>query len=102
MADRRDGLQDTFVRTLGAGGAGRVRHAVPASEGFRDAVVAGLGWGMIPEVHAQPLVQEGELVSLAPDRPLDLPLFWQQWKLDSPALATVAEAVTATARAFLR
>ncbi|GAQ54086.1 LysR family transcriptional regulator ArgP [Streptomyces acidiscabies] len=100
--DRRDGLQDTFVRTLGAGGAGRVRHSVPASEGFRDAVVAGLGWGMIPEVHAQPLVQEGELVSLAPDRPLDLPLFWQQWKLDSPALATVAEAVTATARAFLR
>ncbi|MET8979588.1 LysR family transcriptional regulator ArgP [Streptomyces sp. NPDC004539] len=100
--DRRDGLQDTFVRRLGAGGASGVRHAVPSSEGFRDSVVAGLGWGMIPEVHAEPLVREGRLVSLAPDRPLDLPLYWQQWKLDSPALASVAEAVTATARAFLR
>ncbi|WP_416966940.1 LysR family transcriptional regulator ArgP [Streptomyces sp. 4F14] len=100
--DRRDGLQDTFVRMLGADGASPVRHAIPSSEGFRDAVVAGLGWGMVPEVHAEPLVRGGRLVSLAPDRPLDLPLFWQQWRLDSPALATVAEAVTAAARAFLR
>jgi LysR family transcriptional regulator (chromosome initiation inhibitor) len=102
--DRRDDLQDAFVRGLrrGAGGASPVRHAVPTSEGFLDAVVAGLGWGMVPEVQAGPLLADGRLTSLAPERPLDVPLHWQQWKLDSPALAALADAVTATAAESLR
>jgi LysR family transcriptional regulator (chromosome initiation inhibitor) len=28
---------------------------------------------------------------------VDVPLYWQQWKLDSPALAAVAQAVVAAA-----
>lgn len=96
--DRRDDLQDAFLRALGCGRrAGARRHFVPTSEGFVDAVVAGMGWGMLPDVHARPLLGSGRLVRLAPDRAVDVPLFWQQWKLDSPALATVAEAVVAEA-----
>ncbi|MEV4233224.1 LysR substrate-binding domain-containing protein, partial [Streptomyces bobili] len=83
-------------------GASRLRHAVPTSEGYLDAVEAGLGWGMVPEVQASKLLAEGRLVSLAPERPFDVPLFWQQWKLDSPALAAVATAVAATAAQTLR
>ncbi|MFM9608081.1 ArgP/LysG family DNA-binding transcriptional regulator [Streptomyces sp. V2] len=100
--DRQDQHQDTFVQRLGGAGASSLRHAVPTSEGYLDAVAAGLGWGMVPEVQAAPLFAAGRLLSLAPELPLDVPLFWQQWRLDSPALAAVAEAVTATARAFLR
>ncbi|MFF8599931.1 LysR family transcriptional regulator ArgP [Streptomyces sp. NPDC015232] len=102
--DRRDGLQDAFVRSLtkGRSGAGRVRHLVPTSDGFRDAVAFGLGWGMVPEPQAEPLLLSGRLVELAPTRPLDVPLYWQQWKLDSPALSTVADVVaTAAAEALL-
>jgi LysR family transcriptional regulator, chromosome initiation inhibitor len=96
--DRRDDLQDRFVRTLARGrGAGSRRHHVPASEGFVDAVVSGMGWGMVPQVQAESRVRAGALVDLAPDRPIDVPLFWQQWKLDSPALAATADAVAATA-----
>ncbi|GAA3802926.1 LysR family transcriptional regulator ArgP [Streptomyces phyllanthi] len=96
--DRRDDLQDAFVRGLSRGqGAGRRRHFVPTSEGFLDAVVAGLGWGMLPTVQADPLLAAGRLVPLAPGRAVDVPLFWQQWKLDSPALTVVAEAVAAAA-----
>ncbi|MFE7585595.1 LysR family transcriptional regulator ArgP [Streptomyces gardneri] len=102
--DRRDGLQDAFVRALtqGRSGAGRIRHLVPTSDGFRDAVAFGLGWGMVPEPQAQPLLRSGRLVELAPTRPMDVPLYWQQWKLDSPALSTVAQVVsTAAAEALL-
>ncbi|MFI8101088.1 LysR family transcriptional regulator ArgP [Streptomyces sp. NPDC086023] len=97
--DRRDELQDAFVRSLtrGRSGAGPIRHLVPASDGFRDAVAAGLGWGLVPEPQAEPLLRAGRLVLLAPAPPLDVPLYWQQWKLDSPALSAVAEAVAATA-----
>ncbi|WP_328928762.1 LysR family transcriptional regulator ArgP [Streptomyces sp. NBC_00190] len=103
--DRKDELQDRFVRSLtgdAASGAGPVRHSVPTSEGYRDAVVAGLGWGMVPEQQARPLVRTGELVLLAPRRPLDVPLYWQQWKLDSPALSMVARVVAEAAGQALR
>jgi LysR family transcriptional regulator (chromosome initiation inhibitor) len=101
--DRNDDLQDEFVRGLRGGpGASALRHFMPTSEGFVDAVVAGLGWGMVPEVQAEPLLRAGRLVHLAPDRVLDVPLYWQQWKLDFPALAAVAEAVAAVAAETLR
>jgi LysR family transcriptional regulator (chromosome initiation inhibitor) len=95
--DRRDSFQDRFVRSLGRGGASPARHYVPTSEGFVAAVALGLGWGMVPDVQADPLLATGALVHLAPDRPMDAPLYWQQWKLDSPALAAVAKAVAAAA-----
>jgi LysR family transcriptional regulator (chromosome initiation inhibitor) len=100
--DRRDELQDTFVRRLAGGGAGPVRHQVPTSEGFCDAVTAGLGWGLVPQPQAEPLVREGWLVLLTPHHTMDVPLYWQQWKLDSPALSLVAETVVAEAERALR
>ncbi|MEU2927425.1 LysR family transcriptional regulator ArgP [Streptomyces sp. NPDC007251] len=99
--DRKDDFQDAFVRRLGRGAAGPLRHLVPTSEGFLDAVAAGLGWGMVPEVQAEPLLAEGRLVLLAREW-MDATLYWQQWRLDSPALAALAEAVTATAASALR
>ncbi|MCF3135002.1 LysR family transcriptional regulator ArgP [Streptomyces olivochromogenes] len=102
--DRRDDIQDGFVRSLsgGRGTASALRHYVPTSEGYAEAVAAGLGWGMVPQAQAEPLLRAGRLVHLAPDRAVDVPLYWQQWRLDSPALAAVAEAVTATAAQTLR
>lgn len=111
--DRKDDLQDRFLRALGPRRlAGRGldterglidraprtarRHHIPASEAFLEAVAAGLGWGMLPEAQAAQR-PDGELAHLAPDRPIDVPLYWQQWKLDSPALAAVSEAVRRTA-----
>ncbi|MDT0319950.1 LysR family transcriptional regulator ArgP [Streptomyces millisiae] len=101
--DRRDELQDRFLRALvpGGRGASRLRHHVPTSEGFRDAVAAGLGWGLVPEPQAEPLLRSGALTELAPGRWMDVPLYWQQWKLDVPALALVAETVATAAAEFL-
>ncbi|MEU9591089.1 LysR family transcriptional regulator ArgP [Streptomyces sp. NPDC048193] len=100
--DRRDDFQDGFVRRLARDGAGTARHYVPTSEGFVAAVAAGLGWGMVPEQQADPLLGTGRLVDLAPDLAVDVPLYWQQWKLDSPALAVVADAVVTAAAETLR
>ncbi|WP_328557383.1 LysR family transcriptional regulator ArgP [Streptomyces sp. NBC_00358] len=101
--DRNDDFQDDFARALTGGpGASALRHFVPTSEGFVDAVVAGMGWGMVPEVQAEPLLRTGRLVHLVPGRWVDVPLFWQQWKLDFPALGAMADAVTAVAAETLR
>jgi hypothetical protein len=61
-----------------------MRHFVPTSEGFVEAVAAGLGRVMVPEAQAEPLLGAGRLVGIAPERLVDVPLYWQPWKLDSP------------------
>jgi len=106
--DRKDDLQDRFVRGLaprngdGTPSAGTsaartppIRHYVPANGAFLDAVTHGLGWGMIPGSQITALLAEGALVDLAPEHHIDVPLYWQQWRLDSPALAAVADAIAA-------
>jgi LysR family transcriptional regulator (chromosome initiation inhibitor) len=56
-----------------------------------------MGWGMLPTAQAEPGLRAGTLVRLDPRRAIDVPLYWQQWKLDSPPLAATAEAVAAAA-----
>jgi LysR family transcriptional regulator (chromosome initiation inhibitor) len=100
--DRKDDLQDGFLRRLAPGGpVPSARHCVPASEAYVEAVVAGLGWGVVPEAQAAPHRRSGALVDLAPRLPVDVPLYWQQWKLDSPALNVLATAVAEAAAAAL-
>lgn len=87
--NRKDDLQDAFLRGVGAAASGP-RHYVPATDGFLYAVEAGLGWGLIPDVQAKQFGQV-ELVELAPGRPVDVPLYWQQWKLAPPMLTEVGD-----------
>lgn len=100
--DRKDVVQDNFVRAIGGTpSAATIRHYVPATDAFRQAAISGLGWGTIPEQQAEEDSAAGRLVNLAPDRYLDVPMYWHQWKLDSPALAVLAQAVEAAARQVL-
>ena len=71
-------------------------HYVPTAEGFAAAVRAGLGWGMFPESLATAHVADGSFVRIS-DVHLDVPLFWQCWKLDSPMVETVSDAVVGSA-----
>ncbi|WET80405.1 LysR family transcriptional regulator ArgP [Amycolatopsis sp. QT-25] len=98
--DRRDDLQDRFARERGTI-ASPLRHYVPSSEGFFDAVATGMGWGMVPLAQLGDRLRDGTFACLAPDHPIDVPLFWQQWKLDSPALAAVSAAVLTAAADLL-
>jgi LysR family transcriptional regulator (chromosome initiation inhibitor) len=101
--DRNDELQDNFLAALTgeSKSGGQTRHLIPTSETFLDAVARGLGWGMIPD-EQEALLPEGALVDLAPGRAVDVALYWQQWKLDSPALRALSDAVISAARGMGR
>jgi DNA-binding transcriptional LysR family regulator len=64
-------------------GISRPVHYVPTAEGFGAAVRAGAGWGMFPEQLAASALADGSFVRTA-DAHLDVPLYWQCWKLNSP------------------
>lgn len=90
--DRKDDLQDVFLRRAGVEATAPPRHYVPGSTDFLTAVTLGMGWGMLPDEQAAGLVDNGELVTLDGEAER-VPLYWQQWRSDSTALATVAAAV---------
>lgn len=84
--NERDHLQDDV---LSAHLASRppVVHRVPTTAEFHEAVRAGLGWGMILDPQLAPDQEAGVLARMPGARPVDVPLFWQRWRLDSTALA---------------
>jgi LysR family transcriptional regulator (chromosome initiation inhibitor) len=99
--DGKDDLQYRFARAVAGRDPGVRRHYIPASDVFLAAVLKGLGWGMIPDEQADEQSANGLLVDLAREHPVDVPLYWQQWKLDSPPLSALADAVTRAAARHL-
>jgi LysR family transcriptional regulator (chromosome initiation inhibitor) len=94
----KDDLQHELLRRHGIEHGPPVVHQVPSSADFYAAIRAGLGWGMFPEPQARADLAAGALVRLSEDE-IDVPLYWQRWRLDSPKLAALTTAVrTAAAR----
>lgn len=77
-------------------------HRVPTSADFVEAVRRGLGWAAVPEPQLLPDLAAGRLVRLPGRARVDVPLFWQRWRLDSPTLARLGAAVRSAARTHLR
>ncbi|OHT85245.1 LysR family transcriptional regulator ArgP [Mycobacteroides saopaulense] len=95
--DRRDALQDQFLRKLFRRDLVVPEHYVPTTVGNTEALRVGLGWGMMPEQ----LDRDG-LVDLAPGRYLDVPLYWQHWKFESVTLHAITSAVHEAASVLRR
>jgi LysR family transcriptional regulator (chromosome initiation inhibitor) len=97
----KDDLQRDMLRRRGVPQLPSVVHQVPTSADFLAAVRIGLGWGMLPELQARADLAAGQLVRLSGDV-LDVPLCWQRWRLDSPRLTTLTDAVREAAGRHLR
>jgi LysR family transcriptional regulator (chromosome initiation inhibitor) len=97
----KDDLQHDLLRRHGTGQAPPIVHQVPSTADFYAAVRMGLGWGMLPEPQARADLAAGRLVPLSPDV-IDVPLYWQRWRLDSPRLTALTHlVVTAAGRQLL-
>jgi LysR family transcriptional regulator, chromosome initiation inhibitor len=96
----KDRLQHDQLRRRGVTGLPAVVHRIPATSDFYAAIRLGLGWGMVPEPQARADLASGALTRLSADV-VDVPLHWQRWRLDSPRLATLSEAVRRAARRCL-
>ncbi|MEV5837215.1 LysR family transcriptional regulator ArgP [Nocardia sp. NPDC052112] len=102
LFDRKDDLQDRHLRRRCGQPVDPPRHYVPSSAGYAEAVRIGLGWGMLPDLQTRGGRARRDLVPIDGDSSIDVPLYWQQWKVDSPALSAVAGAIAAAAAEALR
>jgi LysR family transcriptional regulator, chromosome initiation inhibitor len=100
--NRKDQLQALWLRRALGISAAPPTHWLPSSQAFVDAALAGIGWGMNPEALVDGHLRAGRLVALRPDRPLDVPLFWQRNRIASTTLADLTRAVLQAGRGMLR
>lgn len=100
---RDDTLQHKYLRRLTRRRIDPPTHFIPSSEAFNEAIRSGLGWGLLPEQDLRPGEEDAPdgLVRLD-GRHVDVPLFWQHWRLDSTLLRALTEEVRATAARSLR
>ncbi|PRC47035.1 ArgP/LysG family DNA-binding transcriptional regulator, partial [Mycobacterium sp. ITM-2017-0098] len=94
--NRDDALQDQLVRKVFRRSVRRPVHYIPTAAGFGAGVHAGLGWGMYPTQ-----LIDASFVPVS-DEHLDVPLYWQCWKLDSTIVGRVTDAVQVAAAGLLR
>ena len=99
--DRKDELQHRHYRERAGSELLAPRHYVPTSADFARAIVLGFGWGLLPEQQCAREIASGDLVDLDPRHPEDVTLYWQRWRLASPILDQVTDAVRARARESL-
>lgn len=77
-------------------------HQIPSTQGFIEAQILGMGWGLNPESLIIEELRTGRLVELQKGAFLDVPLFWQYSRLLETALQPVSKAVLSVAREKLR
>jgi LysR family transcriptional regulator, chromosome initiation inhibitor len=97
--NRDDALQDELVCKAFRRQIARPQHFVPTAEGFAAAVRAGLGWGMFPDSIAARHLADGSFVRVS-DVHLDVSLYWQCWKLDSPIVSRITGVIQSAAAAL--
>lgn len=100
--DRKDQLQYRWMKRVFGQDFSPPTHWIPSTNAFVDGALAGIGWGMNPEQLVADHVAAERLVTLVPDAPLDVPLYWQANRVAGPSISKVTEAVLKAGRTALR
>ncbi|MFE0748677.1 LysR family transcriptional regulator ArgP [Gordonia sp. NPDC058843] len=90
--DRNDHIQRNISAALAGGPVDPPAVYIPASTEYHRAVELGIGWGAVPVVQISEALDSGR-VRLVADHHIDVPLYWQYWKLSSPLLQQLTTAV---------
>ncbi len=91
--NRKDNLQKTWLAAHTSSRISPPSHFLPSSQGFVEAAIAGMGWGMNPEGLVRAAISDGRLVEVLPNAPLDIALTWQIGRVLAPALTPLTQAV---------
>ena len=100
--NRKDDMQAEFVgKAFGLKRVTLNQLFVPSSEGQVRAVLAGWGVSVVPHLLAQGLLEQGQLVNVAPAHTLPIQLYWHCWNLASEVLDALTAALKQAAGAAL-
>jgi LysR family transcriptional regulator, chromosome initiation inhibitor len=97
--NRKDDMQTEFVaKAFGLKQVALNQVYVPSSEAQVRALLAGWGVSVLPALMAQPLIDAGKVVNIAPWHHLHVQLYWHCWNLESEVLNSLSAALTQAAQ----
>jgi LysR family transcriptional regulator (chromosome initiation inhibitor) len=96
--NQKDRLQDRWIKENLKVDINCPTHWLPSTQGFVEASLDGMGWGVNPVVLVKDHLASGKLVELVHGTPLDVPLYWQVNRLAADRLSDLTQQVVATAR----
>jgi LysR family transcriptional regulator (chromosome initiation inhibitor) len=94
----KDDLQHTYLRDyFDLDGDSLVQQLMPSAESFVRWIELGMGFGLAPETQITQSLATGKLIKLTPDYPLDIPLYWHQWGLETELTRSLTQTIQAGA-----
>lgn len=101
--NHKDDLQHQYLKTyFDIDGDLLAQHIMPSSEIFVQWIQQGMGFGLAPETQIAEALNQGKLIKLTPDYPVDIPLFWHQWGLETALTQSLTQTIQAGALAAHR
>lgn len=101
--NRKDHLPHEFVmRAFGLSRVMLKQFFVPSTRAMVDAVKAGWGVSVLPELAVRDDLTRGDLVRLVPRHQLGVALYWHCWNLNSDVLDGLSSALRTAARQQLK
>jgi len=103
LFNKKDSLHDDFLADLfGVRIEKYIKHYVPASVTLLNGVVEGVGYGLVPSMQVIHHPYKSELVDIAPERTVLVPMYWHHWLSEPPQLKLITKLVTEIAAGVLR
>ena len=99
--NEKDSMQVDFIKMLTPERIAPPLHFIPSTPSFVRINAKGFGWGMIPQHLAQPYLDTGDLVEIAPGKHVDVKLYWHRWQVTSLTLDLLTTAVKGAAKKHL-
>ncbi|HEX8045063.1 LysR family transcriptional regulator ArgP [Rhizobium sp.] len=99
--NQKDRLQDRWMHQVFGKDLSPPAHWLPSTQGFIEASLSGMAWGMNPTALVREHLASGRLVELIPETPLDVPLYWQMNRLAADRLVDLTREVTTVAKHHL-
>jgi LysR family transcriptional regulator, chromosome initiation inhibitor len=101
--NRKDDMQAEFVaKAFGLKRVNLRQVFVPSSQAQVRAVREGWGVSVVPQLLAQPWIDEGKLVNILPEFALPVQLYWHCWNLQSEVLDNLTHSLKSSAAKQLK
>lgn len=100
--NRKDSLHDEFLeKVFGFHVVRYAKHYLPAPSTLLQAVLHGVGYGVLPLKQVSFEVAGGTLEELAPQQAMFVSLYWHSWEVEHPLFQDITRSVVDQARKSL-